>query len=80
MVRLEEVFKISGIPTYTFVRPLEYSALAVALRTHGAARTPPARIREYEVFSIAQHRWASAPSLLATTEAWKAAMIGKGWA
>lgn len=35
MVRLEEVFKISGIPTHTFVRPLEYGALTVALRTPG---------------------------------------------
>src|SRR5664280_2630544 len=35
MKRLEAVFKVSGIPTYTFVRPLEYSALLVALRTPG---------------------------------------------
>src|ERR1035437_8253552 len=33
--RLEEVFKTSGIPTYTFVKPLEYSSLLVALRTPG---------------------------------------------
>ncbi len=32
---LEEVFKLSGIPTYTFVRPLEYEKLVVALRTKG---------------------------------------------
>jgi hypothetical protein len=32
---LEEVFKTSGIPTFTFVRPLEYPALIVALRTPG---------------------------------------------
>lgn len=35
MNHLEEVFKISGIPTHTFVRPLEFSALLVALRTPG---------------------------------------------
>jgi hypothetical protein len=35
MNHLEEVFKISGIPTYTFVRPLEFSGLLVALRTAG---------------------------------------------
>lgn len=33
--KLEEVFKIGGAPTYTFVRPIEYSALLVALRTPG---------------------------------------------
>src|SRR6266699_1498537 len=33
--KLEEVFKTSGIPTYTFVKPLEYSSLLVALRTPG---------------------------------------------
>jgi len=33
--RLEEVFKTSGIPTHTFVKPLEYSSLLVALRTPG---------------------------------------------
>jgi hypothetical protein len=33
--RLEEVFKTSGIPTYTFVRPVEYPSLLVALRTPG---------------------------------------------
>jgi len=33
--RLEEVFKTSGIPTYTFVEPLEYSSLLIALRTPG---------------------------------------------
>lgn len=33
--RLEEVFKTSGIPSYTFVKPLEYSSLLVALRTAG---------------------------------------------
>jgi len=35
MNKLEEVFKISGIPTFTFVRPLEYAELVVALRTPG---------------------------------------------
>lgn len=32
---LEEVFKLSGSPTYTFVRPLEYAKLLVALRSPG---------------------------------------------
>ncbi len=32
---LEEVFKTNGIPTHTFVRPTEYPALLVALRTPG---------------------------------------------
>lgn len=33
--KLEEVFKLSGIPTYTFVAPTEYARLLVALRTPG---------------------------------------------
>lgn len=33
--RLEEVFKLSGVPTYTFVAPEEYGRLMVALRTPG---------------------------------------------
>jgi len=33
--RLEEVFKLSGVPTYTFVRPVEYDQLRIALRTPG---------------------------------------------
>ncbi len=33
--RVEEVFKRSGLPTYTFVEPAEYSHLKVALRTPG---------------------------------------------
>ncbi len=33
--RLEEVFKLSGIPTYTFVEPTEYEKLKVSLRTPG---------------------------------------------
>ncbi|SRR6266851_4480308 len=33
--RLEEVFKISGVPTHTFVEPTEYSKLLVNLRTPG---------------------------------------------
>jgi hypothetical protein len=32
---VEEVFKISGVPTYTFVEPDEYSHLKIALRTPG---------------------------------------------
>lgn len=34
-LRLEEVFKIGGVPTYTFVEPEEYARLKVALRTPG---------------------------------------------
>ncbi len=34
-LRLEQVFKIGGVPTYTFVEPSEYSRLKVALRTPG---------------------------------------------
>jgi len=33
--KLEEVFKIGGTPTHTFVHPIEYPALLVALRTPG---------------------------------------------
>lgn len=32
---LEDVFKTSGTPTYTFVKPIEYTKLVVALRTKG---------------------------------------------
>jgi len=35
MKRLEEVFKRSGPPTYTFVEPTEYKALLVSIRTPG---------------------------------------------
>ena len=34
-IYLEDVYKTSGIPTYTFVKPLEYTKLKVALRTKG---------------------------------------------
>lgn len=34
-IPLEEVYKTSGTPTHTFVRPLEYPTLLVALRTPG---------------------------------------------
>ncbi|QIS42963.1 TIR domain-containing protein [Clavibacter capsici] len=34
-LRVEEVFKTSGIPTHTFVRPSAYARLMVALRTPG---------------------------------------------
>jgi hypothetical protein len=33
--KLEEVFKTSGIPTHTFVKPQEYQRLIVSLRTPG---------------------------------------------
>lgn len=32
---LEDVYKTSGVPTYTFVKPLEYRKLLVSLRTPG---------------------------------------------
>jgi hypothetical protein len=32
---LEDVFKKSGVPTYTFVKPLEYNKIIVSLRTRG---------------------------------------------
>ncbi|MDX8462132.1 TIR domain-containing protein [Mesorhizobium humile] len=35
MPLLEEVFKLSGVPTYTFVEPLRYDAILVAVRTPG---------------------------------------------
>lgn len=35
MSNLEEVFKVGGLPTVTFVEPVEYPALVVALRTPG---------------------------------------------
>src|SRR4051812_37119953 len=34
-VPLEDVFKTVGIPTYTFVEPLEYNRLLAVLRTPG---------------------------------------------
>ncbi|WP_225849304.1 TIR domain-containing protein [Streptomyces sp. HPF1205] len=34
-IRVEDVFKISGIPTHTFVKPSEYNRLKVALRSPG---------------------------------------------
>lgn len=33
--KLEDVFKISGVPTYTFVEPGEYNRILVSLRTAG---------------------------------------------
>jgi hypothetical protein len=33
--RLEEVFRLSGIPTYTFVEPVRYDEIKVSLRTPG---------------------------------------------
>ncbi len=35
MPLLEEVFKVSGVPTYTFVPPQRYDALKVSIRTPG---------------------------------------------
>lgn len=37
MIKLEEVFKRSGVPTHTFVEPLEYKSLLVSIRTPGRA-------------------------------------------
>ncbi|PLK44267.1 TIR domain-containing protein [Emticicia sp. TH156] len=34
-IYLEDVFKTSGLPTYTFVKPAEYTKLLVSLRTKG---------------------------------------------
>ncbi|GGL88272.1 hypothetical protein GCM10009706_28610 [Curtobacterium citreum] len=33
--QLEDVYKLSGVPTVTFVEPIEYSRLKIALRTPG---------------------------------------------
>lgn len=35
MANLEDVFRLSGVPTYTFVEPIRYDAIRVALRTPG---------------------------------------------
>jgi hypothetical protein len=35
VLKVEEVFKISGVPTHTFVEPSRFAALMVALRTPG---------------------------------------------
>lgn len=34
-VLMEQVFKLTGVPTYTFVKPVEYERLLIALRTSG---------------------------------------------
>ena len=34
-LRLEQVFTVAGIPTYTYVVPYEYNELLVAVRTPG---------------------------------------------
>lgn len=34
-LRIEEVFKVTGVPTVTFVKPSEYNRLQVSLRTPG---------------------------------------------
>jgi hypothetical protein len=33
--KLEDVFKINGVPTYTFVEPKEYNHLLMSLRAAG---------------------------------------------
>src|SRR5437867_12091115 len=35
MSNLEDVFKRSGVPTYTFVQPINYTDLKVSIRTPG---------------------------------------------
>jgi hypothetical protein len=35
MVNLEEVYRLSGIPTYTFVQPDRYDEIRVSVRTPG---------------------------------------------
>src|SRR5579875_1116512 len=35
MPNLEEVFRLSGVPTYTFVPPAEFPAIRVSIRTPG---------------------------------------------
>jgi Holliday junction resolvasome RuvABC ATP-dependent DNA helicase subunit len=35
MVLLEEVFRLSGVPTHTFVEPAHYDTIRVAMRTPG---------------------------------------------
>src|SRR5664280_1219513 len=35
MARLQDVFVLSGVPTYTFVKPEEFTRLLVALQTPG---------------------------------------------
>lgn len=35
MALLEEVFRLSGMPTYTFVEPTRYREIKVAVRTPG---------------------------------------------
>nr|WP_295869642.1 TIR domain-containing protein [uncultured Chitinophaga sp.] len=34
-IRLEDVYKKSGVPTHTFVKPQEYNTILQSLRTHG---------------------------------------------
>lgn len=34
-IQLQDVFVLSGVPTHTFVKPVEYTKLLVSLRTHG---------------------------------------------
>lgn len=35
MALLEDVFRLSGVPTHTFVEPVRYDAIKVAIRTPG---------------------------------------------
>jgi MoxR-like ATPase len=35
ILQLQDVFVLSGVPQYTFVQPVEYTRLLVALRTPG---------------------------------------------
>jgi len=45
LARLQDVFVLSGIPSYTFVKPQEYNRLLVALQAAGeewSSRAHPA--------------------------------------
>lgn len=35
MALLEQVYRLSGVPTYTFVEPLRYQEIKIAMRTPG---------------------------------------------
>ncbi|MBS0472230.1 MAG: hypothetical protein JSR60_14255 [Proteobacteria bacterium] len=35
MPLLEQVFRLSGVPTFTFVEPVRYDAIKVSVRTAG---------------------------------------------
>jgi hypothetical protein len=63
---LEEVFKLSGVPTYTFVKPVEYAKLLVALRTpgRGVVIEGPSGIGKTSSVDKALHQLGLAPAAL----------------